>query len=109
MEEELRELKELVAQLKADNERLRQECTLALPGPSAAASSFPDAEPVTPHPVVGGASQSERFVFVPRDLDVPSLMVNQVLASTNGLRRHRSVFWHAICPSLTRHSFYSTT
>ncbi len=73
MEEELRELRELIAQLKADNERLRQERALALPGPSVASSNVSDAEPVTPHPVGGGgggggvASQAERFVFVPRD------------------------------------------
>lgn len=71
MEEELRELKELIAQLKADNERLRQERSLALPGPSATSFNVSDAEPVTPHPVGVGASQSERFVFVPRDRKCP--------------------------------------
>ncbi|KAI2660094.1 Protein TIC 214 [Labeo rohita] len=39
MEEELRELKELVAQLKADNERLRQEQAVALPGSSTTSSN----------------------------------------------------------------------
>lgn len=71
MEEELRELKELIAQLKADNERLRQERALAFPGPSVASSNMSDAELVTPHPVGVGASQAERFVFVPRDHKCP--------------------------------------
>ncbi|KAL0161382.1 hypothetical protein M9458_045107, partial [Cirrhinus mrigala] len=71
MEEELRELKELVAQLKADNERLRQEQALALPGSSITTSSVSDAKPVTPQPVGASASHSERFVFVPRDRKCP--------------------------------------
>ncbi|KAL0198417.1 hypothetical protein M9458_006957, partial [Cirrhinus mrigala] len=71
MEEELRELKELVAQLKADNERLRQEQALALPGSSTTTSTVSDAEPVTPQPVGASASHSERFVFVPRDRKCP--------------------------------------
>lgn len=69
MEEELRELRELVVQLKADNERLRQESALALPGPST--SHVPDPEPVVPPLVVSGANPSERFVFVPRDRKCP--------------------------------------
>ncbi|KAL0174035.1 hypothetical protein M9458_030003, partial [Cirrhinus mrigala] len=64
-------LKELVAQLKADNERLHQEQALALPGSSTTASSVSDAEPVTPQPVGASASHSERFVFVPRDRKCP--------------------------------------
>lgn len=35
MEEEMQELRELVAQLRADNAKLRQECTQVVsPGPS---------------------------------------------------------------------------
>lgn len=71
MEEELRELRELVAQLKADNDRLRQERTPALPGPSEPSSGVTDAEPGTPPPVSSGAAQAERFVFVPRDRRCP--------------------------------------
>lgn len=71
MEDELRELRELVAQLRADNERLRQESALALPGSSATSSNEPDAEPVIPPRDCLGASQSERFVFVPRDRKCP--------------------------------------
>ncbi len=71
MEEELQKLKELIAQLKMDNERLRQERALELPGPSVAFSNVSDAEPVTPHPVGVGANQAERFVFVPRDRKCP--------------------------------------
>lgn len=37
MGEELQELRELVAQLRADNERLRQEQNVNAPGPSSAA------------------------------------------------------------------------
>lgn len=66
MEDEFRELRELVAQLKADNERLRQEHALALPVPVAAGPDVPKAVPVTPQPVNAGASQHKRFVFVPR-------------------------------------------
>lgn len=39
MEGELQELRELVSQLRADNERLRQEQAAALPAPSAAPST----------------------------------------------------------------------
>lgn len=71
MEEELRELRELVVQLKADNERLRQESARALPGSGASSSHAPDPELVVPPPVVLGANPSERFVFVPRDRKCP--------------------------------------
>lgn len=71
MEEELRELRELVVQLKADNERLRQERALALPGSSTSSSHVPDPEPVVPPSAVAGANPSERFVFVPRDRKCP--------------------------------------
>lgn len=68
MDDELQELRELVAQLKADNERLRQErVPIAQPGPSNA----PIPAVVDP-PVTGaGASATDRFVFVPRDRKCP--------------------------------------
>lgn len=68
MDEELQELRELVAQLKANNERLRREQPAPLPGPSTAppASSVPTVAPVTAsNPLV------ERLVFVPRDRKCP--------------------------------------
>ncbi|XP_029941466.1 uncharacterized protein LOC115383427 [Salarias fasciatus] len=64
MEEELKELKELVLQLKADNERLRQEQAAARPGPSTAL-------PTTSAPSTSSISMTERLVFVPRDRKCP--------------------------------------
>ncbi len=68
MEDELRELRDLVAQLKADNERLQQEpVSVAQPGPSNVAIPV-----VVDPPLIGaGASMAERFVFVPRDRKCP--------------------------------------
>lgn len=66
MEDELRELRDLVAQLKADNKRLRQEPVLvAQPGPSNVTI------PVAADPPRIGASTAEQFVFVPRDRKCP--------------------------------------
>lgn len=66
MEEQIQQLKDLVAHLSAENERLRQEPDVALPGPSDAPmrSAVP---PVTPAdvPIV------ERLVYVPRDRKCP--------------------------------------
>lgn len=64
----MRELRELVAQLKSDNERLRQEqVSVAQLVPSNVSI------PVVPAPplVDAGASTAERFVFVPRDRKCP--------------------------------------
>lgn len=67
MEAELQELRDLVAQLKADNEKLRQERAAAVPGPSAAPSvSVPSAAPP-----IASAPLTERLVFVPRDRKCP--------------------------------------
>lgn len=41
MEAELQELRDLVAQLRSDNERLRQEQTPVVPGPSVASPVAP--------------------------------------------------------------------
>ncbi|KAI5614765.1 hypothetical protein C0J50_3413 [Silurus asotus] len=68
MDDGLRELRELVAQLGADNERLEQEqVPIVQPGPFNAPMS-----PVVDPPLTGAvASTTDRFVFVPRDqLDV---------------------------------------
>lgn len=62
MEEELRELRELVAQLKADNEKLKQNQTPVHPRLSGAPSDLA-AEPAAP--------VAERLVFVPRDRKCP--------------------------------------
>lgn len=68
MEDELCELRDLVAQLKADNERLRQEpVSVAQPGPSNVA--IPVA--VDPPCIGAGASTAERFVFIPWDRKCP--------------------------------------
>ena len=64
MEGDLQELRDLVAQLRADNEKLRQEQAAAVPGPSTApsTSSVPPTAPLT-----GSNLIAERLVFVPRD------------------------------------------
>ncbi|XP_026101952.1 uncharacterized protein LOC113073279 [Carassius auratus] len=68
MEEELQELREVVAQLRAENERLRQDHFLALPGPSDAPSIVPGPSVAAP-PQLSSAQAvlPERFVLVPRD------------------------------------------
>ncbi|XP_062416593.1 uncharacterized protein LOC134121324 [Pungitius pungitius] len=62
MGEELQELRDLVAQLRADNERMRQEQNVNTPGPSSAAPTIPTVNaPVT-----------ERLIVVPRDRKCPT-------------------------------------
>ncbi|KAG1952466.1 hypothetical protein F2P79_010360 [Pimephales promelas] len=66
MEGELQELRDLVKQLRADNEKLRQEQAAALPGPSSTPPNvLTTAQPVARAPV------TERLVFVPRDRKCP--------------------------------------
>lgn len=70
MEAELQEMRELVAQLKADNERLRQErAPVELLDPGAASSSV--SRPVTPSSVDLNVGTVERFVFIPRERRCP--------------------------------------
>nr|XP_055067488.1 uncharacterized protein LOC129448847 [Misgurnus anguillicaudatus]XP_055067489.1 uncharacterized protein LOC129448847 [Misgurnus anguillicaudatus]XP_055067490.1 uncharacterized protein LOC129448847 [Misgurnus anguillicaudatus]XP_055067491.1 uncharacterized protein LOC129448847 [Misgurnus anguillicaudatus] len=74
MEEELNELRELVAQLRADNARLQQAHAPAEPsnapaGPSNVDAALPVAPPVMPQP--SGANAPERLVFVPRERRCP--------------------------------------
>ncbi|MGL4645843.1 MAG: hypothetical protein ACRCVL_01800, partial [Cetobacterium sp.] len=70
MEDELQELRDLVAQLRADNARLQQaQAPVAQPGPDAALPSTSTVPPVTTRP--SGAGAPERFVFVPRDRRCP--------------------------------------
>lgn len=67
MAEELQELRDLVAQLRADNERLRQDQAAATPGPS----TMPFA-PVPPFAIPTASTPfTERLVFVPRDRKCP--------------------------------------
>lgn len=61
MGEELQELRELVAQLRADNERMRQEQNVNAPGPSSAA----------PTTAMVNAPVTERLIVVPRDRKCP--------------------------------------
>nr|XP_046232119.1 uncharacterized protein LOC124052199 [Scatophagus argus]XP_046232120.1 uncharacterized protein LOC124052199 [Scatophagus argus] len=67
METELQELRDLVAQLRTDNERLRQEQVAAVPG-SSIASSAPVPSTVSS---TLGAPLTERLIFVPRDRKCP--------------------------------------
>lgn len=87
MEDELRELRELVAQLKADNERLRQESALVLPGPSVASSNVANSEPLGESLDV---SQPERFVFVPRDRKCPKFSGRSGLSITEWIEEARA-------------------
>ncbi|KAM7406700.1 hypothetical protein PAMP_001057 [Pampus punctatissimus] len=67
MEAEMQELRDLVAQLQADNERLRQEQVAVVPGPSTAPSvSLPPTASST-----ASAPLTERLIFVPRDRKCP--------------------------------------
>lgn len=71
MDNELQEMRDLVAQLRADNERLRQErAAVERPDPGAASTST--AQSSTPRSAVTGADVVERFVFVPRDRRCPN-------------------------------------
>ncbi len=73
MEAELQELRDLVAQLRSDNERLRQEHTpVVIPGPSVAFPSATAGPSVKQQPTGTSASLSERLVFVPRDRTCPN-------------------------------------
>lgn len=68
MEGELQELRDLVAQLRAENDRLQREQAAAVPGPSAA-----HLIPAEPHPTPSTttAPVPERLVLVPRDKRCP--------------------------------------
>nr|XP_055042796.1 uncharacterized protein LOC129429861 [Misgurnus anguillicaudatus] len=77
MENELQEMRDLVAQLQLDNERLRQErAAVERPDPvapsSSAAPSGSAARPSTPRSADVAASTVERFVFIPRDRRCPN-------------------------------------
>lgn len=68
MEDELRALRDLVTQLKADNNRLHQECSQ----PVSDAGAGPLAASTTPiAPSARSNSGVERLIFVPRDRNCP--------------------------------------
>lgn len=69
MEGELQELRDLVMQLKADNERLRREQVAAAPDPAAAGPSTTSAAASLPS--IAGAPLVDRLVFLPRDRKCP--------------------------------------
>ncbi|XP_058482270.1 uncharacterized protein LOC131457315 [Solea solea] len=69
MEGELQELRDLVAQLRAENDRLQQEQAAPVPGPSAA-PAIP-AEPLL-RSSTSTAPVTERLVLVPRDRKCPA-------------------------------------
>lgn len=70
MEEELQEMRELVAKLKADNERLlREQQPVGLSDPAAASSSM--TSPAMSPSVAAGTAVTERLVFIPRDRRCP--------------------------------------
>lgn len=64
----MQELRDLVAQLRAENESLRQEQAAAVPGPSALPA--PSSTPPTA-PTISCAPASERLIFLPRDRKCP--------------------------------------
>lgn len=64
----MQELRDLVAQLRAENERLQREQAAAVPGPSAA-PPIPT-EPL-PAPSTSSAPVTERLILVPRDRKCP--------------------------------------
>ncbi|XP_067256878.1 uncharacterized protein [Chanodichthys erythropterus] len=73
MEEELQELREMIVQLRADNERLRQ---VVPPGPSDSSAPAPAPGPSVPsQPGNVEFARPERFVFVPRDRKCPKFNV----------------------------------
>lgn len=72
MESELQEMRDLVIQLRADNERLRQEQpSVSSPGTSTTNDSDVAAAVTRPALASTGAALVDRFVFVPRDRKCP--------------------------------------
>ncbi|XP_073715645.1 uncharacterized protein [Misgurnus anguillicaudatus] len=70
MEEELQNMRDLVAQLRAENERLQQDqVPVGVPGPGAAAANVVPS--VTPQSASVSAGAAERFVFIPRERRCP--------------------------------------
>lgn len=68
----MQELRELVMQLRADNDRLRREQMPGkLPGSSSAPLVPTMAAPDPPQPVDTDSVVPEHFVFVPRDRQCP--------------------------------------
>lgn len=70
MEAELQEMRDLVAQFKADNERLRQE-RAPVESPSPGAASGSSSWPATPSVSDSNIGTVERLVFIPRERRCP--------------------------------------
>ena len=71
MEEELLELRDLVAQLRADNARM-QQLQAPVAGVSGDGEALPGASNAPPvMPQISGVSAPERLVFVPRERRCP--------------------------------------
>lgn len=102
MEGELQDLRDLVAQLRAANERLRQEQAAAVPGSSATppTSAVPPTGPST-----ASAPLTERLVFVPRDRKCPMFRGRTGI----GLAEWIEEVQHAIYLRLIRHFSCSIT
>ncbi len=72
MEAKLQKLRDL-AQLRSDNERLRQEQTpVVIPGASVVSPIATAGPSIMQQPTGASATLSERFVFVPRDRKCPN-------------------------------------
>lgn len=102
MEEELCELRDLVAQLRADNARLQQEQVTAVPGPSAA-PSIP--EPQLPSTFI---TPVKELVLVPRDRKCPGFRGRSGIGLEEWVEETQACIRARTCPPLTRPSFFST-
>ncbi|XP_039525224.1 uncharacterized protein LOC120477621 [Pimephales promelas] len=71
MEDELQELRELVAQLRADNAKLRQDQALAGPSDLGHGSNVPSPSIAPLQAIDVGTIPTERYVFIPRDRRCP--------------------------------------
>ncbi len=71
MEDELQELRELVAKLRADNTALRQDQALAGPSNLSQVPNVSGPPFAPPQAIDAGAISTERYVFIPRDRRCP--------------------------------------
>ncbi len=112
MEDEMQELREIVAQLRADNDRLRrvrEQVPGELPGPSTVngvASTASLTLPSRSKLILLG--RSGLFVCLGTD-DVQNLVANPASVLTSGWRRLRRACGFVICLKRIKHFFSSTT